>query len=212
MATIKVLKLGSKSPDVRILQERLIEWKMLSAPADSIFGPLTLEAVKNLQRAKGLVADGIVGPKTAAALELGITPISDAEFKNINDKVALKGPDFLDDREVEMLAQRLNVMIDVPIIPESLEHLALAKAVRLIDRALMALLPDEFYTSVRDTGLAVVFNPDEYKPRIVKALNKTINIPWLSEDSEEKVFNFIVGLFLDSARNNNSLQELIASS
>lgn len=212
MDTIKILKLGSKSADVRTLQERLIEMQFLSPPVDGIFGPLTLKAVKDLQRAKGLVIDGIVGPKTAAALEFGITPISDDDFRKINEKVPLKGPDFLDDREVEMLAQRLNVLIDVPIIPEGLEHLALAKAVRLVDRALMALLPDEFYASVRDAGLAVVFNADEYKPRIVKALNKAINLPWLNEETEEKVFNFIVGLFLESARNNNSLHELIVSS
>ena len=36
--------------------------------ADGIFGPNTEEAVKELQKAKGLAADGIVGPRTWAAL------------------------------------------------------------------------------------------------------------------------------------------------
>ena len=36
--------------------------------ADGIFGPLTEEAVKELQKAKGLTPDGVVGPRTWAAL------------------------------------------------------------------------------------------------------------------------------------------------
>ncbi|MCL2383711.1 MAG: D-Ala-D-Ala carboxypeptidase family metallohydrolase [Oscillospiraceae bacterium] len=35
---------------------------------DSIFGPLTDSAVRNFQRVKGLVVDGIVGPNTSRAL------------------------------------------------------------------------------------------------------------------------------------------------
>jgi peptidoglycan hydrolase-like protein with peptidoglycan-binding domain len=35
---------------------------------DGKFGPATESAVKRLQKANGLVADGIVGPKTLAKL------------------------------------------------------------------------------------------------------------------------------------------------
>jgi peptidoglycan hydrolase-like protein with peptidoglycan-binding domain len=40
----------------------------LGVPADGIFGPLSLSALKRFQRAHGLVADGIVGPATWSAL------------------------------------------------------------------------------------------------------------------------------------------------
>lgn len=56
------LKIGSKGNEVRQLQAKL------SCAVDGIFGPLTEEAVKYFQTSKGLVPDGIVGPKTWAAL------------------------------------------------------------------------------------------------------------------------------------------------
>ena len=40
----------------------------LGVPADGIFGPQSLKALKRFQRAHGLVADGIVGPATWKAL------------------------------------------------------------------------------------------------------------------------------------------------
>lgn len=58
-----ILKRGSKGLRVILVQ------KMLNVMADGNFGPLTEEAVKEFQKANGLVADGIVGDKTWAVLE-----------------------------------------------------------------------------------------------------------------------------------------------
>lgn len=52
------LKKGSTGKDVKTLQS------VLHLYPDGIFGKLTEEAVKDFQRANGLVADGIVGDKT----------------------------------------------------------------------------------------------------------------------------------------------------
>lgn len=57
------LRRGMKGEEVRALQDRL-----QIAPADGIFGAITEAAVRQAQRLKGLVPDGIVGPKTWAAL------------------------------------------------------------------------------------------------------------------------------------------------
>ena len=57
------LRLGSKGPIVKKLQMKL----KLDGP-DGIFGPNTERAVKEYQKSKGLVVDGIVGPKTLKAL------------------------------------------------------------------------------------------------------------------------------------------------
>ena len=53
-----MLKKGSKGAEVKMLQ------KLLHLYEDGIFGALTEEAVKELQKANGLTPDGIVGNKT----------------------------------------------------------------------------------------------------------------------------------------------------
>lgn len=57
------LKKGSRGEEVKLLQ------RLLHLYEDGIFGPLTEEAVKEFQKANGLVADGIVGDKTWAKLK-----------------------------------------------------------------------------------------------------------------------------------------------
>jgi putative chitinase len=58
----KTVKLGSRGPTVRALQEEL------EITADGIFGPGTEAHLKAWQRANGLVADGIAGPNTLAKI------------------------------------------------------------------------------------------------------------------------------------------------
>ena len=65
------LRKGNTGPYVVAMQADLIQKGYDCGPkgADGIFGAKTEEAVKNFQRAAGLTADGICGPKTWAALE-----------------------------------------------------------------------------------------------------------------------------------------------
>lgn len=60
-----VLKLGSKGTSVRHAQTLL---RSRTAAVDGDYGPKTVNAVKYRQRASKIVADGVVGPKTWAAL------------------------------------------------------------------------------------------------------------------------------------------------
>ena len=68
------LRVGSKGPEVTQVQQRLIELGFLDGRADGDFGPLTRQAVVAFQAARGLTADGVVGPMTAAALAEGGGP------------------------------------------------------------------------------------------------------------------------------------------
>src|SRR5438067_240510 len=67
----KTLSIGFSGPDVVLLQQKLNAQMPLAKPAlnvDGQFGMKTFTRVKQFQTANGLVADGIVGPKTWAAL------------------------------------------------------------------------------------------------------------------------------------------------
>jgi peptidoglycan hydrolase-like protein with peptidoglycan-binding domain len=56
------------SGPVRVLQRRLTGLGFSPGPIDGRYGPLTTQAVERFQRAYGLSADGIVGPRSVAAL------------------------------------------------------------------------------------------------------------------------------------------------
>jgi len=59
---LRLLRFGSRGSDVASVQ------RQLGVVADGIFGPKTRAAVRAFQRSHGLLVDGIVGPQTRAAL------------------------------------------------------------------------------------------------------------------------------------------------
>ena len=63
-----VLKNGERGPSVRVLQEQLQDLGY-GVDVDGIFGRQTQMAVKAFQTHHRLTVDGVVGPRTAAALE-----------------------------------------------------------------------------------------------------------------------------------------------
>jgi cell wall-associated NlpC family hydrolase len=64
----RILKRGLRGEDVRWLQRRIQMHGVDPGPADGIFGKRTEGAVRSFQTARGLAADGIVGPRTVEAL------------------------------------------------------------------------------------------------------------------------------------------------
>ncbi len=68
MAALKLLRPGSRGPQVEFLQLALERAGFLSDPPDGIFGSNTQFAVLAFQESRDLVKDSIVGPKTWQAL------------------------------------------------------------------------------------------------------------------------------------------------
>ncbi len=69
-----MLERGDRGPAVAALQARLSRLGYWLAAADGNFGLTTQQAVYALQKAAGLTADGVYGPKTAAALDKAVLP------------------------------------------------------------------------------------------------------------------------------------------
>ncbi|MDY2880063.1 MAG: spore cortex-lytic enzyme [Candidatus Borkfalkiaceae bacterium] len=68
-----VLKQGSTGATVKQIQQKLKNWGYYTGAVDGIFGSQTRKAVVYFQSKNGLVADGIVGTKTLAALGIVVT-------------------------------------------------------------------------------------------------------------------------------------------
>lgn len=66
-----VLRHGARGPQVRALQEQLIELRYPVGAVDGVFGDRTRDAVLAFQADHNLDVDGIVGGRTWAALETG---------------------------------------------------------------------------------------------------------------------------------------------
>lgn len=65
---MELLREGSRGEDVAALQSRLKDRGFSPGALDGAFGPGTEAAVLAFQHSEGLLADGIVGPQTAAML------------------------------------------------------------------------------------------------------------------------------------------------
>lgn len=80
-----VLKLHASGPQVKRLQAKLASLGFSPGEIDGHFGPATVAAVMNFQRSAGLLADGVVGSRTLAAVGL----VKQAKGPNIIPKVTV---------------------------------------------------------------------------------------------------------------------------
>lgn len=80
---------GSKGEQVRLIQQKLIEYGYMTGAADGVFGKRTYDAVVWFQRKNGLNVDGVVGPATAAGLGVSLTGAVAAAGYNENETYLL---------------------------------------------------------------------------------------------------------------------------
>ena len=74
ITTQPLLRIGSRGPSVVQLQHRLATLHYDVGPIDGSFGSQTYHGVIAFQKVNGLVRDGIVGPRTWAALARPVIP------------------------------------------------------------------------------------------------------------------------------------------
>lgn len=64
----QTLAWGSNGQEVRLAQSKLKQWGYLEGSIDGYYGQSTYNAVIKFQKANGLLADGVIGPRTRNAL------------------------------------------------------------------------------------------------------------------------------------------------
>jgi len=106
------LTIGSRGPSVRTLQEVLN--RTTPSPGlhvDGAFGLKTDAAVRAFQRSKNLKPDGIVGPRTAAALGLRYTAAAPAPQPPGRPRPALENPVVPPTQDPSAIAQLVEAVI-----------------------------------------------------------------------------------------------------
>uniref|UniRef100_A0A7C2INY4 Spore cortex-lytic enzyme n=1 Tax=Ammonifex degensii TaxID=42838 RepID=A0A7C2INY4_9THEO len=84
-----VLYWGTSGWQVSRVQQRLASWGYYDGPIDGVFGNETARAVRSFQWRNGLVVDGIVGPKTWAALGFPSAPAAPVSRGYVSDRDAV---------------------------------------------------------------------------------------------------------------------------
>ena len=73
---------GSSGSVVREIQTKLSDWGYYYGSVDGVYGNLTYKAVIYFQKTNGLTADGVVGPKTLAAMGISSGGSSSSSYSN----------------------------------------------------------------------------------------------------------------------------------
>ncbi len=79
---IEYVEAALTTSQTRTVQTKLKRWGYYTGNVDGIYGNLTRKAVRYFQSKNGLSVDGIVGPKTAAALGMTLSSTDDNSVSN----------------------------------------------------------------------------------------------------------------------------------
>lgn len=114
--------------------------------------------------------------------------------------------ELLDEDEVVRIANKLNGKINLPFLDEEKEFRVFVKIIRLLDRALYALLPNEYYELIRDATDGIDDKEAErIKKRVTPLINRRVNIPVLSERKEKVLIELVLDIIIGAMRKNEAL-------
>lgn len=83
--SIETTQAALSASQVKTVQTKLKRWGYYTGSVDGIYGSKTKAAVKSFQKKNGLTVDGIVGPKTAAALGISLSTSSSSTTNSISN-------------------------------------------------------------------------------------------------------------------------------
>ena len=116
----------------------------------------------------------------------------------------------LNQQERKQMAQIVNALVDIPLVPEELEQTIFEHAVGAIDVALEDTLPAVLAELIHnaqngiDKDHAVVF-----ADRLVESINQKIDLPYLSEEQEAKILRIVIDPLVKAMTNGRRLQDIL---
>jgi hypothetical protein len=104
----------------------------------------------------------------------------------------------------------VNSVIDIPVVPESLEGSIFRKAIDLIDEALDNFLPKEIQALTESLNQGIERNnAKDFVENLTRFLNKKVILPILTEEQEGKLIGLVVNLLVKSMTKNRTLNNLL---
>ena len=116
----------------------------------------------------------------------------------------------LNAEEKKKFAALLNARIDIPWVPENMEGPIFEHAVTAIGIALQDALPEALGDLLRDPSQGI--DPAEaqaFGDRLVKALNKKINLPYFDETQEAGFLQTMVTPLVNAMSNGQTLDKAL---
>lgn len=114
--------------------------------------------------------------------------------------------EMLSDEEVLAIAAKLNKEINIPFIKEGTEATILFKTVKKIDRVIYQNLPNELYALIKSGSDGISDQDAEDLEKVLASrINKKINIPYIPEWTEEKIFRVVIRVIVNAMRKNYSI-------
>lgn len=211
-----VLKPGHSGPKIFELQEILIASGDLPATdakgntnRDGRFGQITRQAIIDYQKKNGLHPDGIVGQATAQRLKLAL---QEPDLKVLAEGDHKPTDHILTSGQLRKLAEKVDALI--PTGPfDFFDDAAILWLVRKLDSALVSLLPPNIVDYLGDYSKGLEGGDMfAFKKRLTVAINKQVNVPLLSEETEAMIIGFFIGLVIDGLRLGRTLDAALEQS
>jgi hypothetical protein len=96
--------------------------------------------------------------------------------------------------------------VNIPFVGEEKEAVILVKIVKQVDRYIYKSLPNEIYELIAESADGISADEAELiEDRLAGSINRHLDIPYLTERMEQKVFEFILGIILSALVKGKSL-------
>jgi ribosomal protein S13 len=119
-----------------------------------------------------------------------------------------KKAEMLTDEQVNAIAQMVNNAVNLPLLGEKAEFVVFAKIVRMLDKKLYEVLPNEYYELINDASNGISEEEAaKMEERLTNLLNEKVNIPFISERKEAILIGIVIGQVVRAMVNGFKLGE-----